>query len=67
MFNMTNNFMCLTLFLTIFIFRFLGFIGEAVSIDDVFGGALILTACLTNEFNLYDNFRARQNLLKKEN
>ena len=36
-----------------------GFIGEAVGLDDVIGGAVILIACLTNEFNLYDKFMAR--------
>lgn len=33
-----------------------GFIGEAIGIDDVIGGAIILVACLSNEFNLYDRF-----------
>lgn len=36
-----------------------GFIGEGITTDDVIGGAIILFACLSNEFNFYDKFMSR--------
>jgi len=38
-----------------------GLIGEAITLDDCIGGAVILIACLSNEFNLYDNFILKLN------
>lgn len=32
--------------------------------DDIVGGAIILIACLSNEFNLYDRFVNSQNEIK---
>ena len=43
----------------------LGFIGEAISVDDVVGGAIILIACLSNEFNIYDKIMNQQSEAKE--